>query len=120
MDTLSTHVHIHTHSLTHTYTHTFTHNLTPPPLPPSYTHTHTHKHTHTYTCTNTLTVPCFSGIDGVPVLMHGAPIILEACSAFSTARFSRSLSYSLGWYGVATVSRLLQIIGLFCRISSLL
>ena len=38
-------------------------------------------------------------------------------------RWIRCLIYTDGygvWYGVATISRLLKIIGLFCRISSLL
>ena len=32
----------------------------------------------------------------------------------------RIVDLSVSWYGVATISRLLQMIGLFCRISSLL
>jgi len=44
---------------------------------------------------------------------------LASCSHVAMLQFLHSLA-DISTYGVATISRLLKIIGLFCRISSLL
>jgi len=56
-----------------------------------HTHTYTHTHTHTYTHTHT---PC-------AVKSHSPAALARFCLYFPT-------------YGVASISRLLKIIGLFC------
>ena len=66
-------------------------------------HAHTHKHTHTQSHTRT----------------HAHSHTHTGTHTHTTIREIRL--YCLNWnhYGVATISRLLKIIGLFCRISSL-
>ena len=68
------------------------------------THTHTHTHLNTHTQAN------FNGSD-----LYGK---LHICLHTHTP--TRAHSYTHKHYGVATVSRIDKIIGLFCRISSLL
>jgi len=56
---------------------------------------------------------CVCGIDSVFVLQQARAVLqLAAC-------FLELNAYDI-WYGMATISRLLRIIGLFCRILSLL
>ena len=106
-----TQVRAHTH--THTYTHTHTHSLSL-----SLPHTHTHTHSHTLTHTHTQDA----------ILTHSHPQL-----SYSTkmVRVSRDLARAVEKEGrlildkgvrahVATISRLLKIIGLFCRMQSLL
>jgi len=53
-------------------------------------------------------------------ILSQAPILfLKTALFFSMARFVGALSRFVG-YGVGTISRLLKIIGIFCRILSLL
>ena len=92
-------IHTNTHTHTHTYTHTNTH---------TYTHTRSHSkthtlHIHTYVC-----------------------VCLSVCAQFAQQMQQRVCQAqprqhnitvrTLGMqYGVATISRLLRITGLFCK-----
>ena len=76
------------------------------------THTHTHTHTHAHICANcyithatfTHTNPCLHSNDSfIRAEQHNSPKWRHGCSR------QRHVTY----YGVATISRLLQIIGLF-------
>jgi len=98
-------IHAHTHTYTHTQTHTLTHDLSP-------SHTHTLAFSLSYTHTRT---HCQSSINSHTHTYHRAR---------SPRVYSRRLNPQIwicgyDYYGVATVSRLLKIIGLFGRISSL-
>ena len=75
------------------------------PLPPP----HTHKHTHTHT--NSLSLS---------LLSYGSPPPCIKISSFTCEDicFLDGCIQTDMEYGVATISRLLKIIGLFCRISS--
>jgi len=109
--------------LSHTYTHTLSLAHTTPvffSLSFSLTHIHTHtlslslSHTHSLSRTAHFFVPLSDF--HTRTLSHTYTHTLSL--AYSTPPFpSRSFSYTSG---VATISRLFKIIGLFCRTSSLL
>ena len=97
-----THTHararVHTHTHIHTYTHLLNHSNSSDTGAPTHANTHAHTHTGTHRDTHRHT--------------HREP-------SDTTARTCGS-SPALVCYGVATISMLLKMIGLFCRISSLL
>jgi len=124
--------HTHKYTLTHTYTHTHIH-----------THTYTHRwwncwkmkrwHTNSTFLTMPSTAPwptpslpvCVTTLQHTAThcntLQHTATHCISTIS--STARWAtrtselswNGLFVEIEWYGVATISRLLQIIGLFCK-----
>ena len=81
-------IYTHTHKRAHTHPHTRTRTHT-------HTHTHTPKHTHAYT--------------------H-AHAYAETHELINCKETYKLINPSQCWYGVATISRLLEIISLFCRI----
>ena len=81
---------------THSFTRARTHSCT-------YAHTQTHTHTHTYTRAYTQK----------QTQSHNTPTL----TYIYVHKFIHI--YKCICYGVATISRLLKIVGLFCRISSL-
>ena len=98
-----THTHIHIHLHTHTHTHTHIH---------TYTHIHAHTHTHTHTNAQTLITKPNLKVPPICAYMH-----LWRTMMFDVMYIPETQHVK---YGVATISRLLKIIGLFCRISCLL
>ena len=100
-----THTHIHTHTHTHIHIHTHTH---------THTHTHIHANTHIHTHTNAQTLISQPNLKVPPICAY--------------MQFWRTMMSDVMYitetqhvkYGVATISRLLTIIGLICRILSLL
>jgi len=99
---------------THTHSHTCAHTLTQ-----MHTHTqiHTHKHTHTHihSCARTHTLRFrMPAVCSISNDSDNWGQDLRSLCLF--AGLSGGLSvYSLSIYGVATISRLLKIIGLFCE-----
>jgi len=88
----------HTHTRTHTNTHTRTH-----------THTHMHSHMHSRVTSVTYMHTYFHTHTHIHIHTHT-----------HTHAYTHKHACIRDWYGVATISRLLKIIGLFCRISSFL
>ena len=81
----------HTHTRTHTLTHTHTHLN-------AQTHTHTHAHAHTHAHTHT------------PAHTHTRIHI-----RIHLYTYTHTYKYAYRLYGVATISRLLKMICLFCK-----
>ena len=96
---------IHTHTHTHIHTHTHPH-----------THIHTHTHTHTHIYTNTRTHTHTQVERGLAAHANEAlALILRKLVVAHEGKNSQMSAH----YRVATISRILKSIGLFCRISSL-
>jgi len=121
---MSARAHTHAHSCTHTRTHT-------------YTHTHTHAHTHAYVTRYIyIYVHIFMSvyISNIHIQMtkiqtrgQCARFFFKKMRSRLCTRHMRSIReitiderYKGTYYGLATVSGIDKIIGLFCRILSLL
>ena len=121
----SSHTHTHTHTHTQTHTHTHTHTLTPVKngshvnkwssssrsSSTTLQHTATHCNTlqHTATHCNTLQ----HTVTHCNTHTYSAVIHCDTYTHSASSRSSSSVIFS--GYGVATISRLLKIIGLFCK-----
>jgi len=106
--------HICVSSHSHTHTLTRTHKCT-------HTHTHTYAHTHTHTRTrepHRATLVFILICDTICDMTHW--YMWRDWSKYVTWLVFRTDSVCLICCGVATISRLLKMIGLFCRILSLL
>ena len=90
-----------THTLTHSYTHTLTH---------SHTHTLTHSHTHTLTHSLTHTLSHSLTLSHANAHTHTHSLSLSLNTHTHT-----QVADKCGNYGVTASSRLLKIIGLFCK-----
>ena len=107
------HTHTHTHSLalslslSHTHTHAHTH---------THTHTHTYKyanaHAHTHKLSLTHTNMCIDRFMYVSPRTHytNSPTTYSYFQLYISVHQTHTSSY-----GVASTSRLLKIIGLFCK-----
>ena len=102
---VNTHTHTHTHTGTQAHTQETSsskpkiYQITAVLLFSQITHTHTHAHTHTHTLTHTHT--------------HIKPAISGSYTCvFGTSGIGQLVKW---WYGVATISRLLKIIGPFAE-----
>jgi len=121
---------IHTHILTHLYIHEHTH-----PHPP------THIYFQTHVCIHTNHTPTFVFFESRAIhqktttgmgvrfpalwarirLSSGDPLGVKGNGSYQVEQlFTSQLNTRLFDYGVATVSRIDKIEGLFCRISSVL
>jgi len=123
IDTDTDHSRRHRHTHTHTHTHTHAHIRT-------YTHTHTHTHTHTSLKHNTQDY-IFASLKGnarcthtnihvtltrTHTNIHATLTRTHTNTHASLKRNTRDLcSVCVSSYGVATSSRLLTIICLFCK-----
>ena len=129
----------HTHTYTHTYTykHTNTHTssnthmelfATKEPSMLISPNKHTHTHPHTYTCTHTRGAIRHQGTWYVNISEQTHTHTHTHTHIHThTHKYTRECTHTRGvvrhqetWYGVATVSRIDKIRGLFCRILSLL
>jgi len=104
------HIHIHTHTHTYTYMyihiHVHTHTCT-------YTYIHIHIHTHIY-----IYICIYAHIDFFERLNRLSGVWGGSAGKASqhSGQYSQKSAPRLFLYAVATISRLLQITGLFCRI----
>jgi len=89
---ICTHAHTRVHARTYARTHARTHTRTHARAWARTQHTHTHTHTHVY--------------------IHVYVDQLAKQSSYSSKHVS---AWALYCYGVASMSRLLKIIGLFCK-----
>jgi len=81
-----------------------------------HTHTHTRKQTHTHIHTHTHTQPQIRAHTRTHTHTH----IIQTVQRVAKKNELRQRLVRLHSYGMATISRLLKMIGLFCRTSSLL
>jgi len=94
-------------------------------------HTHTHKHTHThiykqiymydiYKTRGHVAVPARSSVCFPPYIHAHTHTYTHTHTHTHIYIYTNMRPMAMLRYGVATISRLLKIIGLFCKISSLL
>jgi len=120
---------VFTHTLSHT--HTYTHTLS---------HTHVHTHSLGVRAVNALkfsnemmSFPSASCFEDSWIVRSKESKVIMSCISSKEMMSSMNVSavkgcchchqhpvWNIHGYGVATISRLLKIVGLFCRISSLL
>jgi len=102
--------------------HTFQFTITAVSLSLSHTHTHTHTHAHTCTHAHTHTHTHFNSQShkshtASPFLWSAVTksFVFSMDREESFVRCKGSCSRGTFWYRVAAISRLLKIIGLFCK-----
>jgi len=118
-----THTHPHTHTRKHIHQHTHTRKHTHTQTHTKHTIAHTHAHQQTHAPPPpTHTLPLHTPIQhpfAYPQCNNTQTQLFYTFFPISTNRLqSKQGLGSRALYGVATISRLLNMIGLFCRVSS--
>jgi len=106
LECLSVCKHIKTCTNTHTHTHTHTRTCTHTRM-----HTTTHARTHTHSFSHSLILSFSHSL----ILSFSHSLIPSERMLYLVSTHERMFFRCISRYGVATISRLLQITGLFCK-----